>query len=113
MNRIVVVSSLGEAALVPERHRQQDDSEHQERGDPVGALEKGQIEEKSKRIQALQKEIESHRKVVEQRTKEISVARVKVEQTQNDFHASYDALVGQIKSDLKKIETYLSQPKNN
>ncbi len=76
-------------------------------------LLKQQIEEKSKRIQALQKEIESHRKVVEKRTKEISVARVKVEQTQNDFQASYDALVGQIESDLKKIDTYLSQPKNN
>lgn len=76
-------------------------------------LLKAQIEEKTKRIQALQKEIESHRKVVEQRTKEISVARVKVEQTQNDFIASYDALVGQIRSDLKKIDTYLSQPKNN
>lgn len=72
---------------------------------------KAQIDGKTKQIQKLQKEIESHQKVMEMRTKEIASAKIKVEQTKNDFEASYQTLVGQIRSDIQKIDTYLSAPK--
>jgi lysyl-tRNA synthetase class I len=72
---------------------------------------KAQIEGKTKKIQALQKEIENHQKLMELRSREIASAKIKVEQTKNDFDASYQTLVGQIRSDIKKIDTYLAAPK--
>ena len=65
------------------------------------------IADKEKQIALLQKEIESHKKLREKRKEEITKAATKVEQTRNDFAASYDALTGQIQSDLKKIDLYL------
>lgn len=67
------------------------------------------IAEKTKKIEALQNEIANHRKLVETRSKEIESASVKVERTKKNFDASYNAVVGQIKEDLNKIDRYLGK----
>ena len=67
----------------------------------------GQIEMKEKKIQELTKEIAADKKKKESMKSEISGAAAKMEKTQNDFIASYNALVGQIKADAEKIKQYL------
>lgn len=67
----------------------------------------GQINMKEKKIAELTKEIEADKKRMESMKSEISGAAVKMDKTQNDFVASYNALVGQIKTDAEKIKQYL------
>ncbi len=67
----------------------------------------GQIKMKEQKIAELTKEIEVDKQKMETMKSEISGASVKMEKTQNDFVASYNALVGQIKADAEKIKQYL------
>ncbi len=66
-----------------------------------------QIQQKQKQIEQLQKEIESDKAAMSKMENEVSGATVKVEQTKNDFVASYQALVNQIKTDIENMKKYL------
>jgi DNA repair exonuclease SbcCD ATPase subunit len=66
------------------------------------------IQQKEQQIAQLTKDIENDKKNMETLKTEISEASVKMEKTQSDFIASFNALVGQIKSDAEKIKQYLS-----
>lgn len=65
------------------------------------------IESKEAQIKRLTQEIEAHRQQMEQVKQEISDATVKVETTQQNFMASYNALSGQIVNDMESIKKYL------
>lgn len=72
----------------------------------IGQLEQT-IQSKAEQIKRLNEEIEGHKKQVGQLQKEISEATVKVETTQNNFTASYNALSGQIVADLENMKQFL------
>jgi hypothetical protein len=65
------------------------------------------MKQKAEQIKQLTTEIEQHRKDVTQLKDEISQATVKVAQTQNDFGATYQSLVGQIEQDVANMKNYL------
>jgi len=65
------------------------------------------IKEKTEQIKKLTHDIEQHKKLREKLSKEISGATVKVEQTKNNFIASYKLLVAQIQQDVDNIKKYL------
>lgn len=65
------------------------------------------VQSKEEQIKRLMQEIETHRKEMDQIKQEISEATVKVETTQQNFTASYNALSGQIAMDLENIKKYL------
>ena len=90
-----------EKALVNQRSKQIGNKEQQIK--QMSLL----IKEKSEQIKKLTKEIEQHKKLKDKLTSEISNSSVKVENTKNDFMASYQTLVGQIQADIEKIKTYL------
>jgi len=89
------------AALVNQRTKQIGDKEQTIKNMA------GQIKMKEQKIAELKREIEADQKKMETMKSEISGASVKMEKTQNDFVASYNALVGQIKTDAEKIKQYL------
>ena len=89
------------AALLNQRSRQIGDKEQTIKN------MSGQIKMKEQKIAEFTKEIEADKKKMESMNSEISGASVKMEKTQNDFVASYNALVGQIKTDAEKIKQYL------
>jgi hypothetical protein len=66
------------------------------------------IQQKEQQIAQLTKDIENDKRNMETMKSEISEASIKMEKTQSDFIASFNALVGQIKSDAEKIKQYLS-----
>ncbi|MFN7119188.1 MAG: hypothetical protein ACK4TA_20485 [Saprospiraceae bacterium] len=65
------------------------------------------IQSKEEQIKRLTQEIEAHRQQMDQIKQEIADATVKVETTQQNFTASYNALSGQIAGDLENIQKYL------
>lgn len=65
------------------------------------------IKQKAEQIQRLSKEIETHQKDMEAMKKQISNATVKVQQTKNDFEASYSMVVNQIITDVESMKKYL------
>jgi predicted RNase H-like nuclease (RuvC/YqgF family) len=73
----------------------------------IAMLEKS-ISEKEQQIAELATEIENARKEIQQRREEVALAQAKVLQTQSDFQHTYKLLMGQVREDIQKINTYLS-----
>lgn len=88
-------------ALANQKTRQIGDKENQ-----IKQLE-NIIKEKTTRIEQLKADIQKHSKDMEAMKAEISNATVKVESTKNDFHASFNHLVGQIKKDIESMKNFL------
>ena len=65
------------------------------------------VKAKAQQIKKLTMEIEAHQKKSESLKKEISNASIKVENTKNDFFASFQNLVSQIKQDMENMKKYL------
>lgn len=65
------------------------------------------IKEKEQKILQLQKEIEAHKKELEQSKGQINQAAAKVAATRDGFIAAYNSVVGQIVSDVEKMESHL------
>jgi hypothetical protein len=65
------------------------------------------VKEKAKQIERLKKEIADHQAKSEQMKKSISAATVKVETTKNNFVASYNLVLSQIKRDIENMKKYL------
>lgn len=65
------------------------------------------IKEKSERIRQLQAEIARDQASLTQLDAEIQQATLTIEQTKNDFFASYQNLMGQIQADVEKMQRYL------
>lgn len=65
------------------------------------------VQSKEEQIKKLTQEIEAHRQQMDQLKKEIVDATVKVETTQNNFTASYNALSGQIATDIENMKQFL------
>lgn len=65
------------------------------------------IKDKSERIRQLQAEIAQHQASLTQLDSEIQQATHTIEQTKNDFFASYQNLMGQIQADVEKMQRYL------
>jgi len=55
----------------------------------------------------LTKEIEAHEQETVQIKEQISDSTVKVENTKNNFIVTYQLLTGQIKEDIRKMQSYL------
>ncbi len=88
-------------ALANQRSRQIGDKENQ-----IKQLD-NIIKEKLKRIDSLKVEIEKHSKDMQSMKSEISSAAIKVENTKNDFQASFTNLVNQIKKDMESMKKFL------
>lgn len=65
------------------------------------------IKQKAEQIKRLTDEIEQHRQDVTKLKDDIAQSTVKVEQTQKDFTATYQSLVGQIEHDVANMKNYL------
>ncbi len=65
------------------------------------------IKSKAEQIKQLTLEIEADQTKSKQLKQEMAEAGVKVETTRNNFLSSYEALVGQIRSDLENIKNFL------
>ena len=65
------------------------------------------IRQKAEKIQQLSKEIEEHQKQIKAIEGDLSQAATKVESTKNDFIASYNAIVVQIKEDIENMKQFL------
>jgi len=79
----------------------------QEREQGVKSKEK-LIVDKQKRIEQLQKEIEADKKSLEQDRAKISQSMAKVEATKQGFINAYNSVLGQIESDIEKMNSYIS-----
>lgn len=64
------------------------------------------IQEKAKQIQQLTQEIEQHQKQVAETQQIIQESTVKLETTRNDFVASYNLIIGQIKTDVENMKNF-------
>lgn len=65
------------------------------------------IIEKGQQIEKLNNEIASHRQEMDGIQSELDQTKQKLETTKNDFLATYQTLIGQIKSDIEKMNLYL------
>lgn len=65
------------------------------------------IKNKEAEIEKLKADIESHRTQISTLEQEINAASEKLGQTAADFEATYQALLGQIQTDVNHIETHL------
>ncbi len=65
------------------------------------------IRQKAEQIQKLSKEIEQDQAQIKKIEGDVSQASTKVASTKNDFIASYNAIVGQIKKDVENMKQYL------
>ena len=65
------------------------------------------MKQKADQIKRLTEEIEQHRQDVTKLKEDIAQSTVKVEQTQKDFTATYQSLVGQIEQDVANMKNYL------
>lgn len=65
------------------------------------------IKQKAEQIKRLTDEIDQHRQDVTKLKDDIAQSTVKVEQTQKDFTATYQSLVGQIEHDVANMKNYL------
>jgi chromosome segregation ATPase len=68
---------------------------------------KSQIEKKEAHLKKLQAEVAQHNKQINTLHQEIDQATTKIANTKNDFIASFNSLVNQIKLDMKHINDYL------
>ncbi len=66
------------------------------------------IQQKSEQIKKLTDEIAQHRQEVTKLKEDIDQSTIKVEQTQKDFSATYQSLVGQIEQDVTNMKNYLA-----
>jgi hypothetical protein len=66
-----------------------------------------QIRQKAEQIKKLTAEIDAHQKDIGKMKDDIAQATVKVQQTVNDFSATYQLLTQQIQNDVQQIQTYL------
>ena len=65
------------------------------------------IQQKAAQIKKLTTEIEQHQKQSTNLKNEIANKAIKIENTKNNFIASYDALVAQIQQDINNMKNYL------
>lgn len=65
------------------------------------------ILEKTQQIEKLNGEIAGHRNEMETIQNELDQTKLKLENTKNDFLATYQTLIGQIKADIEKMNLYL------
>ncbi len=65
------------------------------------------IQDKQAQIEKLKLDLEEHRKQIGTLESEINAASDKLDQTASDFEATYQALLGQIQTDVKNIESHL------
>lgn len=66
------------------------------------------MQQKAEQIKKLTDEIAQHRQDVTKLKEDIAQSTVKVEQTQKDFGATYQSLVGQIEQDVTNMKNYLT-----
>ncbi len=66
------------------------------------------MQQKAEQIKRLTDEIAQHRQDVTKLKEDIAQSTVKVEQTQKDFGATYQSLVGQIEQDVTNMKNYLT-----
>ncbi len=66
------------------------------------------IADKQKRIEQLQKEIEADKKSLEADRAKINQSVAKMEATKQGFVNAYNGVLGQIQSDIEKMNTYIS-----
>lgn len=66
------------------------------------------IIDKQKRIEQLQKEIEADKKSLEADRSKINQSVAKMEATKQGFVNAYNGVMGQIQSDIKKMNNYIS-----
>lgn len=90
-----------EQALVAQKQKQIGSKEQQ-----IKKLE-DIVTTKAAKIKQLTQEIEKHQQQANSLKKEISGATVKVENTKNNFIASYQTLVDQINSDVENMKKFL------
>ena len=65
------------------------------------------IKQKAEQIKKLTEEIDQHRQEMIKTKDDIAQSMVKVEQTQGDFSATYNSLIGQIQGDVSNMKKYL------
>lgn len=65
------------------------------------------IRQKAEQIQKLSKEIEQHQVQIQKIETNLSESSAKVETTKNNFVASYNIIVGQIRADVENMKKYL------
>jgi archaellum component FlaC len=78
----------------------------QGRTDQLKSVEKS-IEDKKKMMEQLNQEIESASGQLDTIRKEINEAILKIETTNDQFHASYQIVFGQIQEDVQKITSFV------
>ncbi len=66
------------------------------------------MQQKAEQIKKLTEEITQHRQDVAKLKEDIAQSTIKVEQTQKDFSATYQSLVGQIEQDVTNMKKYLT-----
>lgn len=93
-------SKFGDA-LQNQRVRQVGEKEQQ-----LKDLEK-MIRDKAEQIQKLSKDIEQHQVQMQKIETEVAQSSAKVESTKNNFIASFNAIVVQIKADVENMQKYL------
>lgn len=65
------------------------------------------MQQKAEQIKQLTQQIEEHRQRAEQIRKELQDTTVKIENTKADFEATFHSVVGQMQSDIEKMQQYL------
>ncbi len=65
------------------------------------------IRDKAEQIQKMSKDIEQHQVQMQQIETEVAQSSAKVESTKNNFIASFNAIVVQIKADVENMQKYL------
>lgn len=65
------------------------------------------ILEKGQQIEKLNNEIASHRQEMDNIQADLDQTKQKLDTTKNDFLATYQTLIGQIKTDIEKMNLYL------
>ncbi len=65
------------------------------------------MQQKAEQIKQLTQQIEEHGQRAEQIRKELQDTTVKIENTKADFEATFHSVVGQMQSDIEKMQQYL------
>lgn len=65
------------------------------------------IQQKSELLKQITQEIQQHQTKIEEIKQQINDSTTKIAQANNDFHVTYDGLVGQIQQDVQNIQKYL------
>jgi predicted nucleic acid-binding Zn-ribbon protein len=65
------------------------------------------IQDKEKQIAQLNSEIAEAHNEINQMKEEVALGQAKILQTQTDFRHTYQHLIGQLQSDVKKIKQHL------